>query len=127
MTLRDSVVSRAFDAVEKLTVRSALNPILWLCGLVTIPSLVAASILATVPTWLVVLAFLPVLTALAGFAFLLIVDRDKLQSETYQLRKQALELIEQKGDIKAIPATTIEVISNPDYVALTTDKQEGKQ
>jgi hypothetical protein len=127
MSNRDTVISRAFDAVEKLTVRSALNPILWLCGLVTIPSLVVSSIVATTPVWLIWLAFMPVVAVLLGFLFLLVVDRDKLQSESYQLRKQALELIEQKGDIAAIPSTTIEVISNPEYVAITMDKPEGQK
>ena len=124
MSLRDTTISRAVDAIEKLTVRSALNPILWLCGLVTVPSLVAATIMNTVPTWLVFLAFLPVVAVLLGFVFLLVVDRDKLQSESYQLRKQALELSEQKGDMRAIPSRTIEVISNPDYASLPAPKQE---
>ncbi len=126
MTLRDTFVSRAFDAVEKLTVRSALNPMLWLCGLVTIPALIVAVCVPVVPDWLVWLAFIPVVAVLVGFFYLLVVDRDKLQSESYQLRKQALELIEQKGDIQAIPSTSIEVISNPDYPALLADKLEPK-
>jgi hypothetical protein len=127
MSSWDTIISKAFHAIGMLTVRSALNPVLWLCGLVTLPSVVASTFMTVIPTWLIVLAMSPVATALFGFLFLLFVDRDKLQSESFQLRKQALELIEDKGDFKAIDASTIEVISNPDLPALPApDKEEGR-
>ena len=126
MSLRDTIVTKAVEAVERLTVRSALNPILWLCGLVTIPSILVASYMASVPTWLVLLACSPVAVALFGFLFLLFVDRDKLQSESYQLRKQGLELIEEKGDLRVIDAATIEAIANPDFPALPRSTSEGE-
>lgn len=124
MTLRESIIARAAHAVERLSVKSALNPMLWLCGLVTTPGLVAALLLPTMPPWLIFLACAPVAAATAGFAFLLVVDRDKLQSESYQLRKRALELIEEKGNVQGIDASTIEVISNPDLPALLTPPGE---
>jgi len=127
MGLRDTIVTKTIEAVERLTVRSALNPILWLCGLVTIPSILVASYMTAVPTWLVFLACAPVAAALFGFLFLLFVDRDKLQSESYQLRKQGLELIEEKGDLRLIDATTIEVIANPDFPALPRSTSEGER
>ena len=123
MTLRDAIVSRAMDSASALTVRSALNPALWLCGIVTIPSIIIASILPNPPVWLIAVACAPVGITSLGFLFLLFFDRDRLQSENYQIRKQSLELIEQKGDLRPIEATTIEVIANPDYRAL---QNEGK-
>ncbi len=127
MTLRDSFVTKAIEAGARLNVRSALNPILWLCGLVTIPVVVVSSLMAVTPNWLVILACAPVAAALFGFLFLLFVDRDKLQSESYQLRKQTLELIEEKGDIRAIEASAIEVITNPDLPALPEFRQGGEE
>lgn len=127
MGLRDTIVTKAVEAVERLTVRSALNPILWLCSIVTIPSVLVASYMASVPTWLVLLACSPVAVALFGFLFLLFVDRDKLQSESYQLRKQGLELIEEKGDLRVIDAATIEAIANPDFPALPRSTSEGER
>src|SRR5437870_11765410 len=108
------------EAGGKLTVRSALNPILWLCGIITIPSLVIYSLLPNPPVWLIWLAFLPVVAAIVGFLFLLVFDRDKLQSENFQLRKMELEMIEEKGKpaLPADEAIDAEVISNPEEPAL---------
>lgn len=124
MTLRESIITRAAHAVERLSVKSALNPMLWLAGLVTLPGLVAATLLPAMPVWLIFVACAPVAAATAGFVFLLVVDRDKLQSESYQLRKRALELIEEKGNVQGVDASTIEVISNPDLPALITPGEE---
>jgi len=66
------------------------------------------------PTWLIGLAFTPVVAAIFGFLFLLFFDRDKLQSEDYQLKKRSLEMVEQKGDLKALPVEHFEVIEAPE-------------
>jgi hypothetical protein len=64
------------QTVGKLRVKSALNPILWLCGIVVVPGIWMASRQQSgVPTWLIVLIFLPVSVAVLGF---LVFDRDKL-------------------------------------------------
>ena len=118
MSSRESIIARAAHAVARVSVKSALNPMLWLSGLITVPALITALVISPVPIWLVSLACAPVLAAIAGFVYLLLVDRDKLQSESYQLRKQALELIEEKGDFKVVDATTIEAISSPELRAL---------
>ena len=78
------ILSQTFG---KVRVKSALNPILWLCLIVVIPSIWMASRQEDgVPVWLIVLIFLPVSVAVFGFLVLLIFDRDKLQSEDYQIR-----------------------------------------
>ena len=106
-------------AAEKLRVKSALNPALWLCAIVSIPTILAALALSDKPPiWLIVLAFIPVILATFGYVFLLFVDRDKLQSEDYQLRKQSLELIQEKGQEFPVRAASIDMISNPDKPAL---------
>jgi hypothetical protein len=90
---------------------------LWLCVII------AGSILTVIaksdkdpPAWLISIAVLPVITVVVGFLFLLIFDRDKLQSEDYQIRKRSLELIQEKGQSFPISATSIEAISNPNPV-----------
>jgi hypothetical protein len=97
MDLKQAAVARMAEAGGRLKVRSALNPILWLCGIITVPTLLTLPFLTNPPSWLMVLAFLPVVAAILGFIFLLIVDRDKLQSESFQLRKRELEIIQEKG------------------------------
>ena len=100
-----------------------MNPVLWICGLVSTPA--ALAVAAGNGTWLhVVLALGPVVVALWGFGFFMIRDPDRLHSESFQLRKQALELIEEKGNLSVIDATTIEVISNPELPALPSGDDE---
>ena len=112
--MQEGIVAKIVEAGGKLTVRSALNPMLWLCAIVSIPSLLAASFMTTPPTWLIALICAPVGMAILGFAFLLLFDRDKLQSEEYQLRKRSLELMQQKGDIKPLPIDETAVIETPE-------------
>lgn len=120
MTLKDQVAHRFADAGGRLRVRSALNPALWLCAFVTAPAIVAATqITDPTPPWLILLAAAPVVLACIGFLFLLIVDRDKLQSEDYQIRKRSLEVILQKGQAFPISPASIEAIANPEHRALT--------
>ena len=69
----------------------------------------------------------PVVVALFGFLFLLFFDRDKLQSEDYQLRKRTIELAQQKGEPHPIEINPKAVIENPDLPSLTDDIREPKQ
>ena len=109
------IAAKAIETGGKLRVRSALNPVLWLSGIVSVPALFAASQAASAPSWLIGLAYCPVITAILGFFFLLIFDRDKLQSEDYQIRKKSLELIEQKGDNApmVIDPSRLDVVPKP--------------
>ena len=119
------ILSQTFG---KLRVKSALNPILWLCGIVVIPSIWMASRQDSgVPVWLIVLIFLPVSVAVLGFLVLLFVDRDKLQSEDYQIRKQSLELIQEKGDPVPVRATSIDAITNPGRLRLDNKDERGSE
>jgi hypothetical protein len=119
LSLTETIAKRIADAGGRLRVRSALNPALWLCAIVTVPLVwLASSIPGGPPTWLVVLAYGPVVLATVGFLFLLFFDRNKLQSEDFQIRMRSLELIEQKGGRIAIQATSIEAISNPELPKL---------
>lgn len=113
--LREQITQTASNAVERLRVRSALNPALWLCFIVTAPALVATPFFPTAaPSWFIITALTPVLLAALGFLVLLFWDRDKLQSEDYQLRKQSLELIQEKGASITIDPASINSIANPD-------------
>ena len=103
------------DAGGRLRVRSALNPALFLSVFVTLPLVYMASLFPGGPPWWVVLiAVAPVITAVLGFAYLLIVDPGKLQSEDYQVRMRSLDLIQEKGDRFPVSAASIQAISNPD-------------
>jgi hypothetical protein len=112
VSIKERAITRLAEAGGRLRVRSALNPILWLCLIISLPAITCLPFLAQPPTWYIVLAFAPVFAAIFGFLFLLIYDRDKLQSEDYQIRKRQLEIIEEKGR-PTILAETIPAISDP--------------
>lgn len=114
MSLHEQIMHRMVEFGGRLRVRSALNPILWLCALVTIPVICIITRYTFAPNWLIAIAVAPVGCAIFGYLFLLIFDRDKLQSEDYQIRKQTLELIQEKGDKFPILGTSIQAIANPD-------------
>lgn len=101
MSNKEIIISKISDVGGKISVKSALNPILWLCGITITPILVAISVIKK-PIWLMVilliLIVLIVVIALFSFLYLLFKDPDKLQSEEYQLRKQEMELIQRKGE-----------------------------
>lgn len=125
MPFRDIITAKIIEAGGRLTVRSALNPILWLCAIITGPSLAVVPFVQPAPVWLIVLAYLPVGAAILGFLFLLLFDRDKLQSEDYQLRKRTLELMQEKGGPVSIADDTVEVIA--DVTTPTPPALESKQ
>lgn len=116
--------TRHHSSVERVSVKNALNPVLWVCGLISGPAAVTLGF-APNTTWvLITLALAPVGVALFAFLFFMFRDPDRLQSESFQLRKQALELIEEKGSLAIIDASSIEVISNPDLPALPAPQSE---
>jgi hypothetical protein len=111
----------------RLRVRSALNPALWLCAITTLPASYIMAGMTNPPYWLIIIATAPVIAAIFGFLFLLIYDRDKLQSEDYQIKKKSLELIQEKGQKFPISAPSIEAIANPHYGALPpVQKKENR-
>lgn len=62
----------------------------------------------------VVIASVPIALAALGFCVLLFFDRDKLQSEEFQLVKRTLEMIEEKGNGRTLQQRLMEVIANPE-------------
>jgi len=123
---KSHLAAKIVESGGRLTVKSALNPILWLCGIITVPSIVTLGICGTSHWWLILLAFTPVFAAVFGFIYLLMVDRDKLQSEDYQIRKRSLEMIEQKGDLGPSLAVDIVTIANPEPRAIGEGREVGQ-
>ena len=125
---KENIAARVIESGGKLSVKSALNPILWLCAIISIPSLVISGFLGATPTWLIFLILSPVCVAMLGFLILLFIDRDKLQSEEYQLKKKSLELIQEKGDTepRIIDTVNMEMFENPESNS-TNNIEEAKR
>jgi len=112
----ERLTSLASHAIGKMKVSSALNPVLWL-GAISIPLGFGSAMLGTGIVQLagLVLAFTPVVLFSIGFLFFMVKSPEKLRSEEYELRKMALELVEEKGGRIAIAQASLEAISNVEY------------
>ncbi len=124
---RERILTNLTESGGRLRVRNALNPILWLCGLVAIPCLATLG-WAKTPHWLVSAVLCAVVgTAIFGFLFLLFFDRERLQSEDYLIRSRTLDLIEEKGSKSAIDAATVQAISQDEFLALPEPERGAGQ
>ena len=111
----------------RLRVRSALNPVLWLCAIVTVPGAVLATTYSDdPPTWLVAIACGPLVLASIGFLVLLFFDRDKLQSEDCQIRARMLELLQaEKGGLPDSTTRVLgDIIPNPEGRRLSQPSED---
>lgn len=115
--MNEKIHSKAVEAGGRLTVKSALNPILWLSGIITVPTLLTLGLKPALPIWIAIVGLSPAILAMLGFVFLLFFDRDRLQSEDYQIKKRTLELTQQKGE-DPILINPDDAIENPDLQAL---------
>lgn len=95
MKLEDAI--RSFTSrAGVVRVRNALNPLLWLCGLVTPTCWIAAYFFRDDPVLkylLFGLGALSILSALVAYFVLMFRDPDRLQSEEFILRQQELLII----------------------------------
>src|SRR5436305_6298064 len=84
------------DPIGKIYTSSALNPLLWLCGLITLPAWSLATFGSAVGFWqaaLYVGGAIPTGSALFAYFRLLSNDPDRLQSERFQLTRQQYQMI----------------------------------
>ncbi|MCG0458678.1 hypothetical protein L6R44_21690 [Enterobacter cloacae complex sp. ECC445] len=115
----DRLGIRTQSSIEKVTVKNVLNPMLWICGLISLPSLLIIFYAEREISWVFSFAAIaPITAAIMFYAYFAIRSPDRLQSEGYQLKKQALELIEEKGSLGPVDVRSLEVISNPEIISL---------
>jgi hypothetical protein len=119
--LLERAVHLAQTAAEKLHVRSALNPALWLCAIATPICLLFAYVFRDVPearNWLIAIGLAPVAVACLGFIGFAIFKPEKLQSEEYQIRHESLQLIQEKSGRIAVAPASLQAIANPQAPSL---------
>lgn len=115
------LVQFASHAATKIRVRSALNPMLWLC-------LIGPLIFLTAASWfkddlyikwiLIIVGSLPVVFTCVGFCFFALFKPEKLQSEEFQIQQQALGLLAQDTSNKDLIKELGNVGPNPQMLAL---------
>ena len=90
----------AQSAGTRLVVRSALNPLLWLCAIFCPPCWATAVLLRTdvfALRFLLVLGAVPVVTTCGAAVYFAVRQPERLQSEDYQIRRQTLQMPREKG------------------------------
>lgn len=108
---------------QQVSSKSAVNPSLWACLVISLPLFYLASkttvILATL---LFIVACMPIGAFIFSYLYLLIKNPKYLRSEEYQLRAEAMDLIgDRDNPFHAEAKDVISVISNP---ALPPPKSE---
>jgi hypothetical protein len=114
-------------AAGKLRVRSALNPMLWLCAIILPICLIFAYIFRDLPevrNLLIYIGISPIGITCLGFIGFAIFRPDKLQSEEYQLRHESLQIIQQKSGRISLSPSSIEAIANPNTKKLKDEEEK---
>lgn len=126
MEPRETIFTRLTQAGGRVYVRSALNPALWLCAIVGTPCLMILGVNPDPHPAVVWILVAVVGTAIIGFLTLLAFDRDRLHSEDYLIRRQTLDIIEEKASKKAIDASLVSGIFPDEFLTLPPgDRDKG--
>lgn len=115
----EEIAKEAIARAGVVRVRNAMNPTLWACLIVPIVAWSAAFALKDTSAFgfLIAAGLVPIVMWGLQTAFFSLKDPGRLQSEEFQLRQQALSIIERKGE---------GAISDPDRVLDLTDSQFEK-
>jgi len=124
--LLSRITHLAEHALARVKVSSALNPVLWLAASVCPLGLVALLLADSVPGAIagLVMIVVPIGLFVYAYVFFMHTSPDKLRSEDYELRKLALEIVEEKGGRIQIAPASVEAISNSEYRSLKEPEVE---
>ena len=124
----DEIIRTGLSRVDTIrVVRTAINPLLWLVGLTTPIAFIFAAVIGDQMIRLALLCFaaVPVLVTLVAYLVFMFRDPDRLQSEEYRIRQQALRILYKTGGNTEIVDIANQVIrvetSNP-----RTDRGENE-
>jgi hypothetical protein len=126
-----SLAQSAHSAASRLTVRSALNPLLWLCAIISVPCFVLGAYLHTdriTMSILFAIGFVPLGTAVIIALRFAWKHPEKLQSEDYQVRHESLQMLQSALGARTIGRDVIDAvvaISNPALPEHSAAPEEG--
>jgi ABC-type bacteriocin/lantibiotic exporter with double-glycine peptidase domain len=96
----EEIIRTGLSRVDTIrVVRTAINPLLWLVGLTSPIAFILVAIIGdqTIRLALLVFAAIPVLVTLVAYVIFMFRDPDRLQSEEYRIRQQALRILYKTG------------------------------
>jgi hypothetical protein len=110
----EQITHVAQTAAQKLRVRSALNPLLWLCLIICPIFLYGAHSFEDliIQRILIAVAVLPVIVVCSISVYFAIRKPDKLQSEEYQIKHEALQMFQVKVSSIDVPPTSLDSIAS---------------
>jgi hypothetical protein len=126
---RERLLSSLTETGGQLRVKNAMNPILYLCGIV-VPSCMAGLVYGTHWMTSVVCAlgfFAAIGTAIYSYVHFMHSDPDRLQSEEYNIQQRKLDMIQEKGTAIAVVASSVPTISQSEFLALPPSASGGEE
>ena len=104
------ILQRSNSAISKVAAKSAVNPILWLSALISLPLCALAAFTDPPLKWIFVgIGSIPILLTCVGFIYFMLKKPDYLRSEKFHIQKYSLEYLGEKG--KEIPITADHLIA----------------
>jgi len=120
----EDLLRAASSGVEAVRVKgSALNPLLWLVGIVTPLSLVL-TFLAAEPSkaaFFLGIAVFPIILLASSYLTLLWRDPDRLQTEEYRLVQRALKMLYRRGANTEIVEVAKDIVKTQKYLEARND------
>jgi len=107
------ISKNAQTLTHKIHVRSALNPILWLTLITTPLCWGFAYLYPAFQSLLIYAGLFPPGVAIIGFFYFMLCDSPKLQSEDYQIKHEALQMMQSKKGATEVDLEAVELIANP--------------
>ncbi len=123
----ETITRIAQVAGGRLVIRSALNPLLWLCAIVCPTCWAAAYLLRTdvlALRFLVGLSSLPILTTCSVSIYFSVRKPDGLQPEEFLIRQQTLQLLQRKGRRVPVDPKLLAKVLKP-FQDHPSDRHEG--
>jgi hypothetical protein len=109
-------MNQLISAAKKLSVRSALNPMLWLSAIAMSGCFAAAVVFRADPAilhFLIGAGCVPAAIACLGFVYFALFRPDSLRSEDYLIQQSTLQLVQSKAGPLTVDVVKIEALANP--------------
>lgn len=100
---------------KRITVKSAVNPSLWACAVISIPLyFLSAKSSGGFAIAFFIIATIPVASFFISYIYLLFTNPDYLRSEDFQLKAESLKLLGSKDNpLRANADDVVSVVTNP--------------
>jgi hypothetical protein len=108
------ILEKSDSTISRVTTKSAINSMLWLAGLISLPCFVLSALVSAPIQYIFIgIGCIPLLIAAFSYIYLLLQNPDYLRSEDFHIQKYSMELLGEKGSEFDATAEHIVSISKP--------------